>query len=200
MDIKRNKKKYSEKIFNELVLIYLLSNNSYFFEYEADFILKISKRTLKRYIDEINATHVLGKHYSGLESINKNGYKSYHLSKDFFNEEDDPYETALNDNPILLSLGFQQRHPSGLDSDNQHIVRLTRCALLLHKAKCAIKNDMCIYDSSSNRCEKDLHFTENSVVECYDYYFNKMKFNLSYKTFKRDMVIVRDVIEFLNSK
>ena len=50
MKIERKKKEHSEKLFNELVLFYLLNRNSYFFEYEASFLLKVSSRTLRRYI------------------------------------------------------------------------------------------------------------------------------------------------------
>ena len=67
MEIKRKKKKYSEKLFNELVLFYLLNRTGYFFEYEASFLLKISSRTLRRYIREIKETCVLHRDGRGLE-------------------------------------------------------------------------------------------------------------------------------------
>lgn len=199
MDIQRNKKKYSEKMFNELVLIYLISNTGYFFEYEAEFLLKISKRTIQRYVKEINETHIIGKHVKGLETINENGYKSYHAHKDFFIRDEDPLESAKKPQSIILPIGFMQKHPVGIDSNDQHIVRLTRCALLLHQAKNAMRNELDKFDIAEERMEA-IHFTENSIIKCYNYYFNEMKFNVSFKTFKRDMALISDVIEFLNNK
>ncbi|MDO4941133.1 MAG: hypothetical protein Q4E33_05535 [Erysipelotrichaceae bacterium] len=199
MDIKRNKKKYSEKMFNELVLIYLISNTGYFFEYEAEFLLKISKRSIQRYVSEINETRVIGKHSKGLETVNENGYKSYHVHRDFFVRDEDPIEAANNPQSIILPIGFMQRHPAGLDSPDQHIVRLTRCALLLHRAKNAMRRDLRNTRIADER-SAEIHFSEESILTCYDYYFNEMKFNVSFKTFKRDLALVSDVIEFMNNK
>ena len=188
--IERKKKKYSEKLFNELVLFYLLNKNSYFFEYEASFLLKISSRTLRRYIREINETRILHRHGKGLESFNQNGYKSYHVYLDSYNKETDPFKDALNPKTILLPIGFCQKHPKGLDSINQHIIRLTRCALLLHCANNEIRE--------LNECRwkepKDV------VMECAKYYFIEMNFDVSLKTFKRDMHLVIDVINFMKNK
>lgn len=177
-------------MFNELVLIYLISNAGYFFEYEAEFLLKISKRTIQRYVREINDTHVIGKHTKGLETINENGYKSYHVHKSFFIRNDDPIESANNPKSVLLPIGFMQKHPAGLDSDNQHIVRLTRCALLLHCAK----NEIRMLNERAWKKPKDV------VMECAKYYFIEMNFGVSLKTFKRDMYLVIDVINFMKDK
>ena len=190
MKIKRKKKKYSKKLFNELILFYLLSRNGYFFEYEASFLLKVSSRTLRRYIREINKTCVLHRDGRGLEPFTQSGYKSYHVNLDFYNKETDPFEDALNPQTILLPIGFCQKHPKGLDSDNQHIVRLTRCALLLHCAN----NEIRKLNECSWKEPKDV------VMECAKYYFIEMNFDVSLKTFKRDMYLVVDVINFMKDK
>ena len=188
--IERKKKKYSEKLFNELVLFYLLNRNAYFFEYEASFLLKVSSRTLRRYIREINETCVLHRNGRGLESLTQNGYKSYHVNLGFFNKETDPFKDAINPQTVLLPIGFCQKHPKGLDSDNQHIARLTRCALLLHCAN----NEIRELNECSWKEPKDV------VMECAKYYFIEMNFGVSLKTFKRDMYLVVDVINFMKDK
>ena len=190
MKIKRRKKKYSGKLFNELILFYLLNRNSYFFEYEASSLLNVSSRTLRRYINEINETCVLNRRGKGLEAFTQNRYKSYHVNLGFFNKENNPSKDAINSQTVLLPIGFCQKHPKGLDSFNQHIVRLTRCALLLHYANNEIRE--------LNECKwkepKDV------VTECAKYYFVEMNFDVSLKTFKRDMYLVVDVINFMKDK
>ena len=190
MEIKRKKKKYSEKLFNELVLFFLINRTGYFFEYEASFLLKVSDRTLRRYIREINETCVLHRSGRGLESFNQNGYKSYHVNLDFYNKETDPFNDALNPQTVLLPIGFCQKHPKGLDSKNQHIARLTRCALLLHCAN----NEIRELNECSWKRPKD------AIMECAKYYFVEMDFGVSLKTFKRDMNLVIEVIDFMKDK
>ena len=189
MKIKRKKKKYSEKLFNELVLFHLLSIYGYFFEYEASFLLKVSNRTLRRYINEIEETCILYRGGGKLETLNENGYKSYHVSLCFFNNEKDPVKDALNPQTIILPIGFCQKHPKGLNSKNQHIVRLTRCALLLHKVQTELKK------MDSTRMD-----IIDVVRNCINYYFDEIKINVSPKTFKRDILLVFDVLVYMQDK
>lgn len=190
MKFDRKKKEYSEKLFNELVIFYLLNRTGYFFEYEASFLLKISSRTLRRYVREINQTCILHRNGKPLKTYVENGYKSYHVYLDEFNKEKDPFADALNPKPILLPIGFCQKHPKGLDSENKHIVRLTRCALLLHDTYNVFRNGL----GSSWKTPEDI------MKEIMEYYFEEMKFDVSLKTFKRDLKLVTDVIVFMNDK
>lgn len=190
MEIKRKKKKYSEKLFNELVLFYLINRTGYFFEYEASFLLKVSSRTLRRYIREISETCILHRNGSKLKTYSENGYKSYHVYLDSFNRETDPVDDALSPKLTLLPIGFCQKHPKGLDSNNQHIVRLTRCALLLHCAN----NEIRELNECNWKGPKDV------VMECAKYYFIEMNFGVSLKTFKRDINLVIEVIDFMKDK
>lgn len=189
MKIKRKKKQYSEKLFNELVLFYLLNRSGYFFEYEVSFLLKVSSRTLRRYIREINETRVLSRHGKGLKSFKQNEYKSYHVNLSFYNKETDPLENALNPKAILLPIGFCQKHPKGLDSHNQHIVRLTRCAILLHKMVNELR-DM----------ESGYQTAKEVMNKCLFFYLEYININASLKTIKRDMHLIIDVINFMNDK
>ena len=84
----------------------LISYSPYFFEYEASFLLKISSRTLRRYIREINETHVLSKHGKGLESFSQNGFRSYHDNLGFFNKETDPFKMPLIPKLYCYQLAF----------------------------------------------------------------------------------------------
>ena len=187
--IERKKKKYSEKLFNELVLFYLLNRTGYFFEYEASFLLKVSSRTLRRYIREINETCILHRNGRGLEPYNQNGYKSYHVNLDFYNKETDPFKDAINPQSVLLPIGFCQKHPKGLDSKNQHMVRLTRCALLLHE----MVNELRDVDSGCQTAKEGMD-------KCLFFYLEYININASLKTIKRDMKLVIDVIFFMKDK
>ena len=63
----RHKKPYSEKLFNELCILYLLADSSNALDsYVLDRRFGISKRTLYRYIEEINAAcPPLNLHFEG---------------------------------------------------------------------------------------------------------------------------------------
>lgn len=190
MDIKRKKKPYSEKLYNELILFYLLRKSGYFYEYEASFLIKVSNRTLRRYIHEINETCILHRDKEKLKIHTENGYKSYHVYSDFYNENSDPLEDLLYPNVALLPIGFCQKHPKGLDSQNQHIVKLTRCALLLHCANNEFRK------LNEHRWRKP----EDMIYNCLKYYFFEMEFDVSIKTFERDMKLVIDVIKSMKDK
>ena len=190
MKTKHKKNKYSNILFNELVLFYLLNKSGYFFEYETSSFLKISNRTFERYIREINETYVLHRIGRGLESFNQNGHKSYHVNLDIYIKETDSFVNTPSPQTVLLPIGFCQKHPRGLDSVNQHIVRLTRCALLLH----------CVNNKIKELNEYNQKQSKDVIMECAKYYFVEMNFGASLKTFRRDMSLVIDVIDFMKDK
>lgn len=191
----RRKKKYSSKIFNELSLLYLVSNTGYFYEYEAYSILKISERTLYRYLEDIKETYILGLHSNGLQSFVYKGNKLYHYEPIFFRPRENPLEEAINPAVDILPIGFVQKHPKGLDSSNKHIVRLTRCTMLMHHTKCIIENDVFQFCNCDTK-----QFNQYIFKKCYEFYYDNIGCNVNIKTFNRDMMLIIDVLKFIVDK
>lgn len=189
MKIKHNNKQRSDKLFNELVLFYLINKSGFFYEYEASSLLNVSNRTLRRYVDEISKTCILHRNGKKLTTYIKNGCKSYYAYLDVFCRKTKLAGDVLHTKSILLPIGFCQNHPKGLDSKNKHIVRLTKCALLLHQMVNILRE-----------VEFGHYELNEGMTKCIKYYLKNINANTSLEVIKEDMKLVINTIFFMKNR
>lgn len=189
----RRKKLFSDKLFNELILIYLFSQQAAIYEYEIDMLIKKSKRTFYRYLEDLKET---GLFKSGINCVkDENGNKKY---IPYYKDISLPSDSA----PILM-LSFVLGNPSGLSSKNQHIRKLTRCSILLHSLrtkKDLNKRSFSYQNLNENDDDVALLLTNKDLFDCKKIYYDDMQLDLSNKTFKRDLYITLIVLFYMNTR
>ena len=178
----RHKKLYSEKLFNELCIVYLLmDSNNTLDSYVLDRRFGVSKRTMYRYIEDINeACPPLNLHFEG-----KTRHK--YLCADIPDEYDE-YELSLYISDIS--------HENRIKND-----RLWRCTrLLANNYGCLekedyIDEDLLINISSDNKVIiNGERYTFIDFSTC-DAFYEKT----SLRTQQRDVRLVKDVLIYMLS-
>ena len=178
----RHKKLYSEKLFNELCIIYLLMDSDNTLDsYVLDQRFGVSKRTMYRYIEDINASlPALNLHFEGK---NKHRFLTASLPDEY-----DDYELSIL---IIKTL-------SDLDVSND---RLRRCILLVAHNEYSLENvDHLDEADLSDLSENDyVQINDEQYVFC-DFYSNEKVYEkTSLRTKQRDVKLVKDVLVKLKS-
>ena len=173
----RHKKLYSEKLFNELCIIYLLIDSDNTLDsYVLDKRFGVSKRTMYRYIEDINASlPALNLHFEGKK-------KHMYLCADLPKEYDD-YDLYQ----YILDLGKDNSNSSD---------RLWRCTHLLAKNYGCLDKEEYIDESdliNISAYDKAIINDERYVFIDFstcDAFYEKT----SLRTQQRDVRLVRDVL------
>lgn len=193
LKINRRKKDFSDAIFNELLLVYLFSQNAAVYKYEIKSFIEKSDRTIYRYFNNLNKTGLFNDGIVSYKVNDETRYSPYKNEKELYDIE--------NDMPLLM-ISFSFNSPSGLQSKDSHINRLTRCSLLLHYLKCLEKKELNRrnnYEFEDN-LEKYILLSDNDIKKAQNYYFNEINILRSKKTFKRDLYLVLSVMYYISDK
>ena len=168
---KRKEKEYSSKIFNELCLFYVLILQGRIYRYEAESLLKVSRRTLYRYFSDLMETGLIHQ----IPESTETGKKELSYYSIFKNRNE---RIFLNRKHLLVD-----SDPIGLHSEDPHILRLTRLGMML---------------ADAFRFDED-YKTNYDPVRLKSFY-KKKKFPLSAKTMSRDRKLVMNVFDYMNRK
>lgn len=173
----RHKKPYSEKLFNELCIVYLLIDNDNSLDYYVlDRLFQTSKRTLYRYIKDINdVCPSLGLHSEG---ENKHKYLCASLPKQY--DDYDLYQ-------YILDLGKDNSNCSD---------RLWRCTQLLAKNYGCLDKEDCIDESDLiNISAYDKAIINNERYAFIDFSAcDELYGKTSLRTQQRDVKLVKTIL------
>ena len=168
----RHKKPYSEKLFNELCILYLLADSSNALDsYVLDRRFGISKRTLYRYIEEINAAcPPLNLHFAGKS-------KHKYLCADLPEEYDD-YELH----------SYISKNLSKAETNDE---RLCRCMqLLAHNYYCLEPEEYADEENSNSMVLINGEVFVFSGFDSCDELYQKT----SLRTQQRDIYLIKQVL------
>ena len=167
----RKKKEYSSKMFNELVLFYIFLIQGRIYKYEVEKILNVSERSINRYFFDLVLSGLI-QFIPKTVDVSKSDLSYYALYKNR-NER-----IFLNNKHLNI-----KNNPIGLNSNNQHIARLTRLALIMQDA-----------------FKYDEDYENNYDINKLETFYERHNFNLSSKTIKRDIKLVEAVFDYMKEK
>jgi len=182
----RKKKEYSEKLFGELCLLYLLmesNNNAYL--YILNNKLKKSSRTIYRYADDLYVNGITPKISTHKK---KNKKYNYLFCKSIIKKNDKDYYFAL-----AYIKEFIIKNKSVVFKNKQHKDKLFRTALLMIEN---IDNyyDIDFFDDVQDSYDHPKKVNGNTFAfECFDV-LDEIYKDVSLKTKQREIKIVKDVI------
>ena len=173
----RHKKPYSEKLFNELCIIYMLMDNSNILDsYVLDQSFSVSKRTMYRYIEDINsACPHLNLHFEG-----KSKHKYLHAD---LPEEYENYELSL----YISDIGSENR----INND-----RLWRCMQMLARNYTSLdREDYIDEDDLISIPSNDRILINGDRYVFVDFFtYDEMYEKTSLRTQQRDVRVIKDVL------
>lgn len=189
----RKDKLLSDKLFCELVILYIFQEQAEVYEHELEHFVNKSKRTIYRYMEDLNKTDLFRSR--GIKTrVTNEGLKKYSAyDEDFYASDGTP----------LLMLTFVCKNIKGLHSDDKHIARLTRCAILMHELKCKRESNLYtreFWDDDFVEDDDMLYISNKDVEEAKKYYYEELELTYSEKTFKRDLLAALYVIYYMKLK